>query len=135
MKKFAFVILAGIMVINCSFMKRIQVMSPSSEYKPFMINSLISDGPLIIEGPFIDEAINEQVYIVTSGYVRLHKQLWKKAYPQSKDAEGVTRSRLLIQYTDYPAKYKGEDVIFESAWKVRAELVNFVESMKGKWEI
>lgn len=133
MKRFAFVlIICAALTANCAFMKNIRIMNPEMEYNPFRVDNLNSDEPLIIQGPFLDNAINETVYIVTDGYIKLHKKLWKKIYPQSRDAEGITRSRLLIQYEDYKAKFKGDDVTFRSAWKVRAELVEFVESVRKK---
>jgi hypothetical protein len=132
MKKILFLIallIAALFLIGCSVSYPVNAV-----HKPLRIDDLSSDEPLIIKGPFLDKDLNppSMVYIVTNGYVKLHKELWKKAYPQSKDAEGITRSRLLIQYEDYKAKYKGDDVTFRSAWKVRAELVEFVKSVLDK---
>jgi hypothetical protein len=137
MKKVFFLLtaaLAIIMLSNCAFMSRVNMMMPDKDYNPFRIDDLRSDEPLIIKGPFIDGTVMppQAVYIVTPGYVRLHKELWQKEYPESKDAEGVTRSRLLVEYQDYEAEYKGDYVIFRTAFKVRTALVEFVESVQGK---
>ena len=135
MKRLAFVLLAGIMVLaNCSFLSNFQVMSPEHSYVPFRIDNLPDDPPLVPAGPFIEDTYKgkEEAYIVTCGYIKLHKHLWKKAYPEKKDAEGTTIGRLMYDKPDYKAQVNGQDLIFPEAWVVKAELVNFVESVREK---